>query len=289
MAEQRVAKLMANRGLCSRREAERLIERGLVVVDGTVAREQGCKARPDADIRITPDGTQELAAQCTIVLHKPPGIVSTQPQAGQTPAWKLVTAQRASEALDAETLARLTVEPWTLAVAGRLDRASRGLLVMTQDGAIARRIIGGQGVEKRYLVRTAEAATDAQIRKLRGPLSLDGERLQPMRVERVAEDALRFVLVEGKKHHIRRVCARFGLEVVDLFRTAIGPLEIGDLAEGKWRLVRSDELERLRTDFGVRELAPALGWEGRRGERPIPPTPKRKQASALQRTRRGRR
>jgi 23S rRNA pseudouridine2604 synthase len=289
MSEQRVAKLMATRGLCSRREAERLIERGLVTVDGVVVREQGCKARPDADIRVTPDGAQTLAAQRTIVLHKPPGIVSTQPQPGQTPAWKLVTARGSAEALDPETLAQITVEPWTLAVAGRLDRASRGLLVMTQDGAIARRIIGGQGVEKCYLVRTTEAATDAQLRKLRGPLSLDGERLQPMRVERVGENAVRFVLVEGKKHQIRRVCRRFGLTVVDLFRTAIGPLELGDLPEGKWRLVHADELEHLRTTFGVRELAPALGWEGRGDKRRPPPTPKRKQASALQRTPRARR
>src|SRR5262245_63513407 len=100
MSAQRVAKLMANRGLCSRREAERLIERGLVTVDGVVMREQGCKAHPDADIRVAPDGTQELAAQRTIMLHKPAGVVSTQPQPGQTPAWKLVTARRSAEAVD---------------------------------------------------------------------------------------------------------------------------------------------------------------------------------------------
>jgi 23S rRNA pseudouridine2604 synthase len=246
MTEQRVAKIMASRGLCSRRQAEQLIERGLVSVDGQVVREQGCKARPDADIRVAPSGAEELAAQLTIMLNKPPGIVSTQPAAGQTPAWKLVTRQRSAGAVDANTLARVTAAPQSFAVAGRLDRASRGLLVMTQDGAIARRIIGGQGVEKCYLVRTAEAATDAQIRKLCGPLSLDDRPLQPMRVTRVSEDALRFVLVEGKKHQIRRLCRRFGLTVVDLFRVAIGPLKLGDLPEGKWRVVSSGEIERLR-------------------------------------------
>jgi 23S rRNA pseudouridine2604 synthase len=250
-AQERVAKLMANRGMCSRREAERLIEQGLVTVNGVVMREQGCKAAADADIRIAAGGTAHLAARLTVVLHKPLGVVSTQPEAGQTPAWKLLTAERAHAPVDAGALARVTAEPSTLAVAGRLDRASRGLLVMTQDGTVARRIIGGQGVEKCYLVRTGEAATDAQIRKLRGPLRLDEQPLLPMQVERVADDTLRFVLVEGKKHQIRRVCRRFGLDVVDLFRVAIGPLAIGDLPEGRWRVVRPDELERLRTDGRV--------------------------------------
>src|SRR5262245_48194907 len=262
MAEERVAKLMDKRGLCSRREAERLIERGLVLVDGVAVREQGCKARADADIRVAPDGVDELAARVTILLHKPAGVVSTQPEAGQTPAWKLVTAKCAHAAVDAATLAQITAEPWTLAVAGRLDRASRGLLLLTQDGAIARRIIGGQGGEKCYLVRTAEKATDVQIRKLRGSLSLDGEPLLPMRVGRVADDTLRFVLAEGKKHQIRRVCRRFGLTVLDLFRISIGPLEIGDLPEGKWRMVRPEELERLKSDgrvrSGARQQASAL-------------------------------
>ena len=248
MHQERVAKLMANRGLCSRREAERLIEQGLVSVDGVVVREQGCKARPDADIQVAPGGAIQLASLLTILLHKPVGIVSTQPDGGQTPAWKLVTASSVHGTVERETLTQIIAAPWTLAVAGRLDRASRGLLVMTQDGTVARRIIGGHGVEKCYRVRTAEPATDAQIRKLRGSLDLDGEPLQPMRVERVADDALRFVLVEGKKHQIRRLCRRFGLAVVDLFRTAVGPLDIGDLPEGRWRVARPEELARLRMD-----------------------------------------
>ncbi len=251
MQHERVAKLMASRGLCSRREAERLIEQGLVRVDGVVVREQGSKAPPDADIRIAPAGAAHLAAQVTIVLHKPVGNVSTQPDEGQTPAWELVTARRAHGVVDPAAVARATAEPWTLAVAGRLDRASHGLLVMTQDGSVARRIVGGQGVEKCYLVHTAETATETQIRKLRGRLSLDEQPLLPMQVERAADEALRFTLVEGRKHQIRRLCRRVGLSVVDLFRTAIGPLAIGDLPEGKWRVVRPEELEQLRVDGRV--------------------------------------
>src|SRR6185295_3878008 len=110
----------ASRGLCSRRAAERLIERGLVLVDGIVMREQGCKARPYADIRIAADAEEELAAQITIVLHKPVGIVSTQPEPGQTPAWKLVTAANAHGGIDASRREQIAAESKTLAVAGRL-------------------------------------------------------------------------------------------------------------------------------------------------------------------------
>jgi 23S rRNA pseudouridine2604 synthase len=245
---------MANRGLCSRREAERLIEQGAVTVDGVVVREQGCKASIDAAISIAPAGQAALAAQLTILVHKPAGVVSTQPEPGQIAAWKLVTRARASGDIGAGALARATAQPWKFSVAGRLDRASRGALILTEDGAVARRIIGGHGVEKCYLVRTAETATDVQIRKLRGPLNLDAQPLQPMRVERVGGEVLRFVLVEGKKHQIRRVCRRFGLTVTDLFRTAVGPLALDDLPEGRWRLVRPDEIARLLADG---RLAPA--------------------------------
>lgn len=267
--EERIAKLMANRGLCSRREAERLIEQGLVSVNGTVVREQGSKASPDADIRVAPHGQAQLAEQVTIVLHKPVGVVSTQPEAGQTPAWKLVVAANLRGDAGGDALARALAEPWTLAVAGRLDRASRGLLLMTQDGNIARRVIGGQGVEKCYLVRTETPATDLQIRKLCGPLRLDDEPLQPMRVERVDEQTLRFVLVEGKKHQIRRLCRRFGLEVGDLFRIAIGPLRLGDLPAGKWRMVQPRELQALRSDGRVTpERRAAAPRDARQPRRP---------------------
>jgi 23S rRNA pseudouridine2604 synthase len=220
-------------------------------VNGVVMREQGCKAALDADIRVAEPGTSRLAAQVTLALHKPLGIVSTQPAAGQTPAWKLIKRTAAYGAVDAELLARVTSDPASLSVAGRLDRASRGLLVLTQDGAVARRIIAGEGVEKCYVVRMCEPVSDGQIRKLRGPLRLDDRELRPMQVQRVGEDTLRFVLVEGRKHQIRRVCRHVGLNVADLVRTAVGPIALGDLPEGRWRVVTAVELERLRMDGRV--------------------------------------
>ncbi len=246
MNQERIAKLMARRGLCSRREAEKLIEAGLVMVDGKVVDGQGQKAPVDAEITVAESGAAALNALLTVALHKPSGVVSTQPEPGQTPAWKLLRADTVAGEIEEETLRRVLKDPRGLSVAGRLDRASRGLLVLTQDGAVARGIIGGNRIEKTYLVRLSEEVRDEQIRKLRGALILDGKPLLPMRVERVATDRLRFVLVEGRKHQIRRVCRKVGLEVVDLLREAIGALHLGSLPEGRWRPLASSEVQPFR-------------------------------------------
>jgi len=238
---------MANRGLCSRREAERLIAAGQVSVDGVVVREQGCKASPDAVIEISPDTSSTLGGRLTVILHKPVGIVSTQPQADQVPAWKLIGNDTVQGRIDSETLASIARKPERFSVAGRLDRASRGLLVLTEDGRVAKRLISGHEVEKTYLVRVAEVVRDEQLRKLRGSMTLDGEPLLPMRAERVSANSIRFVLVEGRKHQIRRVCRRVGLNVTDLLREAVGPFRLEGLPEGRWRLATSKELESLYT------------------------------------------
>jgi len=245
MALERVAKIMARRGLCSRREAERLIDDGQVMVDGALVREQGVKAPPDARITITAAGAAELAARVTVLLHKPPGVVSAQPESGQTPAWRLL--QRKTLHGDAEPglIGRVLAAPQSLSVAGRLDRASRGLLVLTDDGAVARRLIGGHAITKTYTVRLREPVSDVQVAKLSGPLTLDGRKLQPMKVRRLSSHVLRFELIEGRKHQIRRVCRHVGLNVIDLLRIAIGPLRLGDLPEGRWRPATLLELERL--------------------------------------------
>ena len=261
---ERVAKLMAARGLCSRREAERLIDAGCVLVDGVVVQAQGTKAAPDADIRISDAGDTVLGGRATVLLHKPLGIVSTQPEPGQTPAWTLLRAETRRGPIDAAIERAVLAAPSTLSVAGRLDRASRGLLVLTQDGTVARRIIGGHGVEKEYRVTTSEPASDGQLRKLNGPMRLDDVALQPMRVGRVDERTLRFVLVEGRKHQIRRCCRTVGLHVTDLLRLAVGPLALGDLPPGCWRLATADELARLHADGSLAARRPERRPERRR-------------------------
>jgi 23S rRNA pseudouridine2604 synthase len=243
---ERIAKIMARRGLCSRREAEDLIGQGQVLVNGCVVRQQGVKAAPDADITILSQGAAGLASRVTVLLHKPAGVVSGRPEPGQTPAWQLLRDDNAHGKIDESTRARVLADPKSLSVAGRLDRASRGLLVLTDDGAVAQRLVGSHDLTKTYEVRVDEVVSDSQLHKLAGVLTLDGKRLRPMQVSRLSSRVLRFELVEGRKHQIRRACRHVGLDVLDLFRVAIGPFKLGGLPESHWRPANPIELARLR-------------------------------------------
>lgn len=243
---QRISKLLAQRGLCSRREAERLIANGQVLLDGAVVREQGVKALPDAQLEIADRGQQWLDDRVTILMHKPVGVVSTQPEGGQVPAWKLLTRTNLREGGDPEAVKRVLEHPYYLNVAGRLDKDSRGLLVLTQDGSLAKRLTSGSGVTKKYRVNVDADPTPEQVKKLSGRMELDGRQLRPMQVRRNGRNRLRFELREGRKHQIRRVCEQVGLRVVDLMRTDIGNWSLGELPAGCWRLLGAEELRRFR-------------------------------------------
>lgn len=232
----RLSKLMSERGIASRREADRLIEAGLVMVDGVVISELGTKVSPSATITLTSTATQRQTDLVTIMLNKPVGIVSTQPEKGYKEALSLITpanqwSKDTSGALKPEHLAKL-------AVCGRLDIESQGLLILTQDGRIAKKIIGEDAdLEKEYIVRVTGELDEKGLRMLRHGLMLDGKILKPAEVEWINEDQLRFVITEGKKRQIRRMCEMVGLRVTGLKRVRIGNLRLRDLPEGKWRFV----------------------------------------------------
>ncbi len=244
---QRVSKILASRGICSRREAERLIEAGRVLVDGVAVMSPGAKARWDAAIAVTEAGRAELAETISVAVNKPPGIVSALPQQGQMEARTLITAAALHGAGAAVMVERTLAAAADLAVAGRLDRASRGLLILTTDGVVARALVAGNRLVKSYLVTTDADIADSQIDRLNRPMRLDERQLLPMRVRRAGRRQLRFELSEGMKHQIRRCCQRVGLEVVDLLRDAVGPVRLGDLPEGAWRPLAEGELEALRS------------------------------------------
>lgn len=235
----RVSKLMAERGLCSRREADGYIERGLVFVNGEQVSQLGTRAAPDAVITLDKEAKAQQAKQVTILLHKPVGYVSGQAEDGHKPASVLVTA---NSQLPTD---KLRYQHWFmrgLAPAGRLDIDSTGLLVLTQDGRIARKLIGDDStIEKEYLVRI-EGKLDARgLALLNHGLALDGKQLRPAKVSWSNEDQLRFVLREGRKRQIRRMCELVGLRVVGLKRVRIGRIPLGDLPLGQWRLLRETE------------------------------------------------
>jgi 23S rRNA pseudouridine2604 synthase len=234
---------MAERQLASRREADEWIEAGWVRVDGHVA-VLGQRIRGTERIDIDPAARQQQQRRVTVLLHKPIGYVSGQAEDGYQNASVLVTAER-RWSQDRE-------QPWHpshargLAPAGRLDIDSTGLLVLTQDGRIARHLIGEDSeVEKEYLVRVEAKAPGAfraqDLDLLRHGLSLDGKLLKPAKVSWANEDQLRFVLREGRKRQIRRMCDLVGLKVLGLKRVRIGSVVLGPLPVGQWRYLRDTE------------------------------------------------
>ena len=287
----RLNKRMAELGMASRREADEWIGKGWVKVNGKVA-EMGMQVLPNVRIDIDKQAQGQQANQVTILINKPLGLVSGQAEDGHEPAITLVQPQNRW----AEDNARFFFhgsQLKSLVPAGRLDIDSTGLLVLTQDGRVARQLIGEDAVmEKEYLVRVvytgvlnAAAATSAaatyaarpvaratptsqpgqitqltriddddpvsldvqsvfpaeKLRQLRHGLSLDGQALKPARVEWQNPEQLRFVLTEGKKRQIRRMCELVGLKVVCLKRVRVGQVMMCNLPVGQWRYLAPHE------------------------------------------------
>jgi len=234
---QRISKLLAQRGLCSRREADEYIEQGLVLLDGRPVTELGTRAFAHQTLELAKGAQRQQSQRVTLLLNKPIGFVSHADDDHQyQPAVSLITLQNQWQS----TLPRIPLKG--LAPAGRLDIDSTGLLVLTQDGRIARQLIGeDSNIEKEYLVRVKGALDDKGLALLQFGLSLDGKPLQRAKVSWQNEDQLRFVLREGKKRQIRRMCEMVGLEVVGLKRIRIGRIPLGDLPMGQWRALNPFE------------------------------------------------
>ena len=236
----RVNKWLAQSGVCSRREAEELIAAGAVMVDGERVTDVGRKIAPGQTLVLNDRAELGLGAQISVIINKPPGIVSAQPEHGQTPAARLLTAENIVGGGIVPS-SRASLPPL-----GRLDQDSRGLLLLSEDGVLAKAIIGPiSEIDKEYIVTVAGKVDRAKVQKLRHGLALDGRQLKPAKVTLDDTQVLRFVLTEGRNRQIRRMCELVELEVTDLVRVRIGPLKLGDLAEGKWRHLTSDEREAL--------------------------------------------
>jgi 23S rRNA pseudouridine2604 synthase len=249
----RLNKRMAELGLCSRREADAWIEQGWVLVNGQVA-EMGMQVGSTDRITVERAAQEQQEQQVTVLLHKPMGYVSGQAEDGHEPAMVLFQARNQWSG-DTTRIRFSPAQFKGLAPAGRLDIDSVGLLVMTQDGRVARQLIGEDSdMEKEYLVRVTCAGPHgdiavnvqahfpaAQMQRLRHGLSLDGKPLKPAQVEWQNPEQLRFVLKEGKKRQIRRMCEQVGLKVVGLKRIRMGRVHLGALPVGQWRYLGPKE------------------------------------------------
>ena len=236
----RVSKLMSERGMCSRREADDYIAKGWVLVNGSRVEELGTRAPSNAKITLTQRGLG--INKVTILINKPIGYVSGQAENDYKPEIKLVKPDNQfSNDKSKKTLIRQHLKG--LAPAGRLDIDSTGLLVLTQDGRIAKKLIGQDSeVEKEYLVRVSGNMIENGMELLHHGLELDGKELKPAKVSWINEDQLRFVLREGKKRQIRRMCELVGLRVAGLKRVRIGQVKLSKLPVGQWRYLGDKEL-----------------------------------------------
>lgn len=235
--KQRLQKILSDRGVASRRRAEELIRSGLVAVNGEIT-SLGDGADPDVD-QITVEGNPLPCAQGYIylMLNKPRGYVTT-------------LSDEKGRRCAADLVAGCGVRVYPV---GRLDMDSEGLLLFTNDGAFANRLMHpSHQVEKEYLVRVA-GCTDAGLAAFQKPMELDGYRLRVPKVQvlkREGEGALLSITIhEGRNRQVRRMCALAGMNVLRLRRVREGNLHLGDLPAGRWRyLSKAEQIELTKED-----------------------------------------
>lgn len=232
----RLSKFLSQQGVCSRREADQYIENKQILINDSPAI-LGQRVGPGDNIEVLKAAQQSLQNKITIALYKPVGYVSGHSEGDYQPAHSLIRE---------ESLVR--TKPWhkpisfeqrkSLAPVGRLDIDSKGLLLLSQDGAFVKSIIGPDSqVEKEYEVFIEGDITDDKMKLLSHGLELDGKALKPAKVELVEDQKLKITLTEGKKRQIRRMCELVNLEVKSLKRTRIGNHTLGSLTPGQWTYI----------------------------------------------------
>ena len=229
---------MSEKGICSRREADRLIEKGLVKVNGELVSQLGVKVKRSDKVEVIREAKNLLDSKLTIALHKPRDFVSSQPEKDYIHALTLIKKENYFgsdyKSFDQKGLAPL----------GRLDIDSTGLILYSQKGSLAKKIIGeGTSIEKEYEVNITEGSlTPDKISKLEKGLRLDNEILKPAKVKKISPTFFKITLIQGKKRQIRRMCELVGLKVTRLKRIRVGKYNLGDLPEGCWTFVNDSEV-----------------------------------------------
>ncbi len=258
MTAMRLNRYLARRGIASRRGADLLIGSGRVTVNG-VAADLGSSVEPGQDrIEVDRRPVAALADSVTLLLNKPAGVVSTvRDERGRPTVLDLVAQPSRAAGQERGDGA----PPRGLVPVGRLDAESRGLLLLSNDGELVHRLTHPRyEVGKRYRVTLTRAVSDSQLRQLvhgirledgwgraRGARHADRDRLTVVEVE----------MGEGRKHEVRRLFAALGLEVTDLRRTAVGPLRLGRIPEGRWRTLSAAEVAALHGAVGLASPSPA--------------------------------
>lgn len=234
---ERLQNILAHAGVASRRGAAALIESGVVTVDGIVVKEPGARFDEGVQIKVNGKVVSAEEKRRTIVLYKPVGVLSTM-----------------SDPFGGKTVAELVKTPERLVPIGRLDKDSEGLLLMSNDGTLVNELTHPRfNHTKTYLVKVAGRWSEEKLKTLRSPLTLDdGYTIRPVPVEVVQDFGnntrlLKFVLSEGRKRQIRKMCSAAHLVVLTLKRVKVGNFELpSNLQPGEWRDLTDAELKLLR-------------------------------------------
>lgn len=226
----RIQKYMSEKGIASRREAERLIMRGLVTLNGKVVREMGVQIDPARDeVALLPAAEKKFAKKTTVVIYKPKDIVSSR------------------EKNEGKTIYELFPKFIKLNIVGRLDKSSEGLLMLTDDGVIAKAVTGeAHLIEKEYKVTVQEEINAGRLKIFERGVEIDGAMTLPAKTQWLDKHNFKIILREGRKHQIRRMCEHLRLTVTRLLRLRIGPINLGHMKPGEFRKLSAKEITLLR-------------------------------------------
>ena len=223
----RLNKYLSEAGGCSRREADRLIESGKVTVDGVTA-QMGMRVTAGQIVKVGKKTVSKQDEMIVLAVNKPKGIVCTEDQR------------------ERDSIVRFLNYPVRVTYAGRLDKDSRGLLLMTNNGDIINQMMrAANRHEKEYKVTVDKEITEQFIKKMSEGVPILDTVTRPCTVKKIGKYTFSIILTQGLNRQIRRMCAAFGYEVKDLVRIRIMNIRLGSLKEGAYRKLTDEELEEL--------------------------------------------
>ena len=223
----RINKYLSEAGICSRREADKLVAQGIVFVDGVRA-ESGMKVEPGQVVKIGKKQVGKQDEMVVLAVNKPRGIVCTE------------------ERRERDSIIRFLNYPTRITYIGRLDKDSEGLLLMTNNGDIINKIMrAGNKHEKEYKVMVDKEITDEFLQKMASGVPILDTVTRPCKIEKIGKYTFKIILTQGLNRQIRRMCEALGYEVKKLFRTRVMNIEIGNLKPGQYRKLTDKELDEL--------------------------------------------
>ncbi len=234
----RINRYLYLKGFCSRREADRLIEKGLVKVNGKKVTLGQKLEKAEDRIEMPKSVRQEKSIKKYYLLHKPQGVVSHNPQTGE---------KSAEEYFESPDIKKLRMAPL-----GRLDKASRGLMLFSNDGTIVDKLLNPKHEhEKEYVVTIDKRMTKEFFDTMEQGVQIERYKTKPAKVTKIDTRSFKIILTEGKKHQIRRMCAALGYQVQDLKRTRIMNLRLGKMKPGSYKEVTGLELLTFLQSIGA--------------------------------------